>query len=100
MLFDWFDAREAISFADEVAKEIDRLLMAPAPGGRSRSVKKGSKQFDALFARVREFSKKRNLNIFKKARFLNTIKWKLQDSGQDDTLVKEIVALLTIALNA
>lgn len=99
MFFDWFNAGEAISFAEEIAKDIDNLLTAPAPGGRPRSIKKGNKQFDSLLAKVQKFSKKSGLNIFKKAKFLNTVKWSLRDWGYDDSLTSEIIVLLTAAIN-
>jgi hypothetical protein len=45
--------------------------------------------------RTRTFAQQHNLNVYKKAKLLNTIKWELRDSGHEETLINEIPALLT-----
>ncbi len=35
----------------------------------------------------------------KKAKFLNTVKWKLHDSGHDEQFISDVVVILTASLN-
>lgn len=90
----WFDAKEAIEFARDLAREINRLFPV-TPGPRSISAKKEQKKLDGLVLRTRAFAQAHDLNVYKKAKLLNTIKWDLRDAGQGDDLINDIIALLT-----
>jgi len=96
----WFDADEAVDFARGIAKDIDRLF---PPDGTSNqktvSPKKDRKRLDGLALRTRAFVKGHRLNVYKKAKFLNTVKWELRDAGHADALIDEIIAFLTPLLN-
>ena len=95
MIRDWFDASEAVAFAREIAQDINRLFPPSARQKKPSSAKKDRKKFDSLILRTRTFAQQHKLNIYKKARLLNTVKWALRDAGQEQDLVDEIVALLT-----
>lgn len=99
MLLDWFNAKDAVVFAQEIAAEIDAVLSKSSRAGKSARGKNEVNRFDNLIMRVRNFARKQPLNIYKKAKFLNTIKWQLKDSGRDDELIDELLKLLTAALN-
>lgn len=99
MLLNWLDTRDVVRFAEEIAKEIEGVVADQAVAARRSANKKGEKKFDALITRVKVYAKQKPLNIYKKAKFLNTIKWKLRDSGQNDALIEEIIVLMTVALN-
>lgn len=95
MIREWFDAREAVAFARGIARDIDRLF-PPAPQKKKpTSAKKDQKKLDSLVLRTRTFAQQHKLNVYKKAKLLNTIKWELRDAGHEEALVDEIVALLT-----
>jgi len=95
MIRDWFDAKEAVDFARDIARDINRLF-PPAPrAGKASSAKKDKKKLDGLVIRTRKFAQQHKLNVYKKARLLNTIKWELKDAGQGDAVIDEIIALLT-----
>jgi hypothetical protein len=95
MIRDWFDAKEAVEFARAIARDINRLF-PPAPrAGKPSSAKKDQKKLDGLVLRTRKFAQQHKLNIYKKARLLNTIKWELKDAGHADAMIDEIIALLT-----
>ncbi len=95
MIREWFDAREAVEFARGIARDVDRLF-PPAPHKKiPTSAKKDRKKFDSLVFRTRRFAQQHKLNVYKKAKLLNTIKWELRDAGHQETLIDEIIALLT-----
>ena len=99
MVLDWFNTKEVVALANEVAGELQKL-----PLGDWGSIKQGPTRMefqksDAVIARVTEFAGRRDLGIYKKAKFLNTVKWQLKDAGLNEDLVDEFVALLTAALN-
>lgn len=99
MILDWFNAGEAVTFGREIAREIDRLF---PPGAQKNKqpipVKKDQKKLNALIIRTRTFAQQHKLNIYKKAKLLNTIKWELRDGGHEDALIDEIIVLLTPVL--
>lgn len=98
MVIHWLDVRDVVKFAEEVAVDADKLLKL-VPQGKSHASKKDQNKFDALIVRIHTYAKKNPLNIYKKAKFLNTIKWKLRDAGHQEKLIDEMIALLTSALN-
>jgi hypothetical protein len=101
MILDWLDAAEAVAFAKEIAREVD-LLFPLNPQKRRRastkSDKKNRRKLDGLVRRTRAFAQSHKLNIYKKGKFLNALKWELREAGYEDSLIDEIVALLTPVL--
>jgi hypothetical protein len=94
MIREWFDAREAVAFAREVARDIDRLFPPSPQKKRPTSAKKDQKKLDGLVVRTRAFAQQHKLNVYKKAKLLNAIKWELRDAGHEDSLIDEVLALL------
>jgi hypothetical protein len=95
MIREWFDAREAVEFARGIARDVNRLF-PPAPQKKTpTSAKKDRKKLDSLVFRTRRFAQTHKLNVYKKAKLLNTIKWELRDAGHEETLINEVVSLLT-----
>ena len=101
MILDWLDAAEAVAFAKEIAREIELLFPLDPQIKRQASTKtdmKNLKKLDGLVRRTRDFARSHKLNIYKKGKLLNTLKWELREAGHDDILIDEIVAFLTPAL--
>lgn len=94
MIREWFDAEEAVAFARGIARDIDRLFPLAAQKQRTTSPKKEQKKLDSIALRTRTFAQGHKLNVYKKAKLLNTIKWELRDAGHEDVLINEIIALL------
>jgi formiminotetrahydrofolate cyclodeaminase len=95
----WLNASEVVSFAEEIVGEIEKLFPLDERQARPRNAQKEQKRLNSLLARVRAYALKTPLNIYKKARFLNAVKWKLRDAGHDHVFVRDVVALLATALN-
>ena len=99
MILDWFNAGEPVSFAQGLARDIDRLFPPVPQQARAVNAKKHQKKFDSLIVSIRAFATQHKLNVYKKAKLLNTIKWEMRDAGHDDALIDEIIALITRLLN-
>jgi hypothetical protein len=92
----WFDAEEAVAFAHGIAREVDRLFPREGPQQQKAiSPEKRRKGLDGLALRTRAFVEGHKLNVYKKAKLLNTIKWELRDAGHGEALIDEIIAFLT-----
>lgn len=99
MILDWFNTGEAVSFAQKLARDIDQLFPPAPQQGRSVNAKKHQKKFDSLVISTSIFAAQHRLNIYKKAKLLNTVKWEMRDSGHEEALINEIIALITRLLN-
>lgn len=99
MILDWFKAGEAVLFAQEMAREINRLFPPTEQKGKAIPRKVFEKKFESLIARTHVFAQKQKLNVYKKAKLLNTIKWELHEAGHEDELINDVIALITPLLN-
>ncbi len=98
MILDWFDARLAVAFGKEIALEVVRIFPrtpgADKPARTRKEAQKEMKKLDGLVRRVQAFSQQNRLNLYKKAKLLNVIKWDLRESGLDEELTNETVSLV------
>ncbi|HMH19295.1 MAG TPA: hypothetical protein VK572_14235 [Burkholderiales bacterium] len=101
MILDWFKSKEVDEFADSIVADLVRRL---PPSGVGVPAKKAAdrlrKTHDAIFARIESFARSQSLNIYKKARLGNRIKWALMEAGYPsdfvDTLTLELVTVVTL----
>ena len=94
MILDWFNAEEAALFAHEIVREVNRLFPPTEQKGKAIPKKVYQKKFEGLIVRIRTFSSKHKLNIYKKAKLLNTIKWEMREAGHEEVIVNEIISFL------
>jgi hypothetical protein len=102
MLFSWLDTREVDEFADSVVAD---LLQRFPPSGidlsTRKSIERVTKNVDKIMLRVGDFASRRRLNLYKKARFGNRIKWALKEAQYPPQFVEvmthELVTQLTLA---
>jgi hypothetical protein len=101
MFVDWFNTKEVDEFADSIVADLVRRL--PPSGADSRAKKTAErlrKTHDVIFARVDKFARSRSLNLYKKARLGNRIKWSLKEAGYPaefaDSLTFELVKIVTL----
>lgn len=99
MVIEWFNAKDVVAFAEEITREIERLFPLDQKRGPSRHPAKEQKKFENLLAKVHSQAAELPLNIYKKARFLNSVKWRLRDAGYDPKFINDVVALLVPSLN-
>ncbi len=67
MILDWFKAGEAVLFAQEIVRDINILFPPVYQKGKAIPAKTYQKKFDGLIIRIRTFTSKLKLNIYKKA---------------------------------
>lgn len=102
MILRWFDTKEVDEFADSVVAELQQRF---PPSGVDLSTRKAidrvMKNVERIGARVADFGRARRLNVYKKARFGNRIKWALKEAKYPDPFVdvmtQELVTQLTLA---
>jgi hypothetical protein len=94
MKLEWFNAGEAVLFAQEIVREINRLFPPADRKGKAIPKKEYQRRFDSLIARIRTFSLEHELNIYKKAKLLNTIKWELKDAGHEEAFISEFISFI------
>lgn len=99
MIISWFDTRDTVAFAEEIVLELNELLSLMNKTGKQHAGKKEQKRFDMSMSRVKKYASVNSLNVYKKAKFLNVIKWRLRDFGYDEDLISEMIEILTKALN-
>ena len=98
MLLGWFDTRAVEDFAARMAREI-RESMPPsdeAPGKKEAG--KRAKKIERVATQAKAFSKDHRLNVYKKAKLANTLKWSLKEAGYSDVFVREMVGLVLVNL--
>lgn len=100
MLIEWFNASEVVAVAEEIVLEIEKLFPLDEKQAKPRNAKKEQKRIDSLLARVRAHTLNTPLNVYKKAKFLNTVKWQLRDAGYEEKFISDVVTLLTTSLSA
>lgn len=91
MFLKWFDTTEVEAFAASLTNEfIERVppdsLMQAARGSKARL----AESTDLLLKRVGNFASGRRLNILKRARLANSLKWRLHEAGYEKSLIDDL----------
>jgi hypothetical protein len=94
MILDWFNAGEAVLFAQGIVGDVNRLFPPQDQKGKAIPTKIYQKKFDSMVVRIRTFSSGHKLNIYKKAKLLNTIKWEMKDAGHDEIIINEFISFI------
>ena len=94
MILDWFNAGDAVFFAQEIVREVNRLFPPQDQKGKAIPAKTYQKKFDSMIARIRTFSSNHKLNIYKKAKLLNTVKWEMRDAGHEELIINEFISFI------
>ncbi len=96
----WFDSREVDAFADWLSAEIIKRY---PPSGVDKDPKKAAQRLqkvhESLFLRIEAFAKQNSLNIYKRARLGNRVKWAMRDAGYplafSESFTHEVVTVIT-----
>jgi hypothetical protein len=94
MLINWFDARAAVEFGEQMADEVARIVPLDASKVHGRKAAKQLEKFQHTILHARSLRAKVPLNVYKKARCANTLRWALIDKGYAKTFVEEVVRLV------
>lgn len=99
MLFEWFNAREAVAVGTSLADHfLPRDLPEPAERRKTGSSKGRGPDLQKFVQRVAQEARPLKLNLFKRARLLNSFKWRLVEHGYDRAAADELTQELLIQL--
>lgn len=98
MLLDWFNAREATQVGATLA---DYYLPqgGASTAGRKSSPKNGGSDLQKFLQRVAREAGSLKLNLFKRAKLLNSFKWRLLERGVDRSTADELTELVLLQLS-
>jgi hypothetical protein len=101
MFGSWFNTREVDQVADAIVADLVKR-MPPSPGPHTRkTADRLRRTHDVIFARLEQFARSTKLNIYKKARLGNRVRWALREAGYapefTDALSYELVTVATLA---
>lgn len=98
-MFGWFDAREAVRFAKSIVQDISAVFppgQPPRPTQKERD--KVAKGLENAFQRAADFGREKRLNLYKKAKYLNTLRWELVALDYPNGFVEEVVKDILIRM--
>ena len=101
-VFKWFDTRAGDELARAIVAElVVRVPPATLPAKDKKAATKLRNTHDAVFARAGKFARTHRLNLYKKARFANQIRWALKDAGYPPEFIEawtyELATLVALA---
>ena len=101
MLGGWFDTKELDAFADSLVADLVKRFPPAAENAVARKeFEKLRRTFSATFQRIDVYVAAHPLNVYKKARFANRIRWALRDAGYPAefvrTMTQEVVAHMSL----
>jgi len=101
----WLDCSEVDAFADGVVADLVKRVPPSSIGGAAKKAAERLKStHDMVFARAEAFARAQRLNLYKKARLGNRVKWALKEAGYSeefvDALTYELVTVVTLASSA
>ena len=98
MLLEWFNAAAAVSFGQQMAEDVARIVPLAASHGTRKNAAKQMDKFRRMIIHASDLRTKVPLNVYKKARCANTLRWALLDKGYPKPFVEEIVRLVITRL--
>jgi hypothetical protein len=98
MVFEWLNAAAAISFGEQMAEDVARIVPLDASRSTRKHASKQMEKFRRAILHASDLRAKVPLNVYKKARCANTLRWALLDKGYPKPFVEEIVRLVITRL--
>ncbi len=98
MVLHWFNAREAIAFGRQMADDVARIVPLDASHAHGKKASKQLDKFRRAILHASDLRAKVPLNVYKKARCANALRWTLIDKGYPKAFVEEVVRLVITRL--
>jgi tetratricopeptide (TPR) repeat protein len=100
MPLDWFNTREATHVGTTLADYyLPEERASAAAGRKTTSPKNGGADLQKFLQRVARDAGPLKLNLFKRAKLLNSFKWRLLERGVDHKTVDELTDLVLLQLS-
>jgi len=98
-MWKWFDVTEVDRFAEQIVAELTgRFPVSGVEVHGKKAVERVRKTFSSIFAKVDAFARSADLNLYKKARLGNRIRWALTEAGYPGEFVEEMTRELVMHL--
>lgn len=99
----WFETKEVDAFADSIVAELrERYPPSGVELPATKAIERLRKSFGRMFARIDDFARSNPLNLYKKARLGNRVKWALRDAGYQEEFIevftRELVMHVALAM--
>ncbi len=98
MLVQWFNAADAVAFGKQMAEDIARIVPPDASRAPGKKGRKQIDKFERAILHASDLRAKVPLNVYKRARCANTLRWALLDKGYPKPFVEEVVRLVVTRL--
>ena len=98
MVLQWFQAGPAVDFGPHMADEVARIVPLDASKGAGKKANKQLDKFRRAILHASDLRTKVPLNVYKKARCADTLRWALIDKGYPKPFVEEVVRLVVTRL--
>jgi tetratricopeptide (TPR) repeat protein len=100
MLLDWLNAREAAQTGTKLAEYyLSEDGVSAKPGRKTQSAKNGRPDLQRFLQRVSREAGPLKLNLFRRAKLLNSFKWRLLERGVDRDAVDQLTELVLLQLS-
>jgi hypothetical protein len=97
----WFKSGDVDEFADSIVAELRRRFPSSGIEPGKKAGVRIQKTHRALFSRIEAFARTADLNLYRKARLGNRVRWALADAGYPKPFVEafthELVAVVALA---
>jgi len=94
MILSWFDAREAKTFGESLARYFLEGMPPANQIGDKAFAQKSTKLLGKMADQIYHFKRQHKLNTYKKAQLGNAFKWKLKDAGVSSDYTDELTKWL------
>lgn len=90
----YFDAKEAVAFAETLADDFHQLFAKEEPTGKRHKEQKRLQRLSTLIEKAFAFSHGQRLNFYKKSKFLAALKFRLKELGHSEEEVRNLLSAL------
>lgn len=91
VLFKWLDTTKVDALAQRLVEQFqDRVPLAEFQTGGKKGETRLRQAHDDLLRQAKEFAAMEKLNLYKKSRLANRVKWALRDAGYPKVLADEV----------
>jgi hypothetical protein len=98
MMLNWFSGAEAKRFGKELAQFLLRELSTSQRKTDAKFAMKAEKALLQADRRVREFTARERMNVYKKGKLANAFLWTLKDGGCPADYAKELTEWLSFRI--
>lgn len=91
MLLKWLDTTKVDALAQQLVEQFrERVLLDDFQCGGKKAEARLRQAHDDLLRQAKEFAAVEKLNLYKKSRLANRVKWALRDAGYPKVLADEV----------